>query len=276
LVYQPDNPPVAGPADWSLEAWVQAHGDLTCLAAEDIMRQYGKTPVEQIRALRQPLMARAWSRMLARQSDPSTLRRDDDPSHVTIEDRGTGHDGFFRLKEFNVSFQRFDGGVSGPMHREIFIGYDAALVLPYDPVTDRVLLVEQLRMGVLGRGDPRPWVLEPVAGMVDAGEDPETCARREAVEEAGITLRQMERIGGVYASPGYATDYFHCFLGLCDLPKEGRWLGGLETENEDIRSHVISFEEADHLLATGEMNVAPLAMMVHWLARHRDRLRASA
>ncbi len=48
---------------------------------------------------------------------------------------------------------------------------DAVTVLPYDPVRDRVLLIEQYRFGVHMRGDPRPWVLEPVAGRIDAGRD---------------------------------------------------------------------------------------------------------
>ncbi|SPF80295.1 gamma-glutamylcyclotransferase [Pseudoprimorskyibacter insulae] len=275
-VYVPGKPLQTGPGIWDLDDWIARRGDLTVLAAQDILRQYGRMPVAQIRALRNPLMARAWSRVLARQSDPHSLRRSALADHVTVTDRGTGHDGFFRLKEFDVSFRRFDGRETDPVHREIFIGYDAALVLPYDPRTDRLLLVEQLRMGVMGRGDPHPWVLEPVAGMVDAGESPEVCAHREAMEESGIAMTRLEKIGGVYASPGYATDYFHCFLGLCDLPEEGNWLGGLETETEDIRTHVISFNRAMDLLETGEINVAPLAMMVLWLARHRDRLRASA
>ena len=75
----------------------------------------------------------------------------------------------------------FGGGQSAPLLREVFVATDAALVLPYDPLRDRVLLVEQFRMGPYGRGDPRPFLLEPVAGRIDAGETPEEAARREGL-----------------------------------------------------------------------------------------------
>ena len=80
----------------------------------------------------------------------------------------------------------------------------------------------------------------------------------------------------VYASPGYSSEFFHCFLGLCDLAGRGGELGGLDAENEDIRSHVIGFDRALALIDSGEINAGPLVMMILWLARHRAALRAAA
>ena len=95
---------------------------------------------------------------------------------------------------------------------------DAALVLPYDPLRDRLLLVEQFRMGPYGRGDPRPWMLEPVAGRIDAGETPEETARRECREEARLDLRGLEKISTHYCTPGYSTEVFHLFSGCAICP----------------------------------------------------------
>ena len=112
--------------------------------------------------------------------------------------------------------------------------------------------------------------------VTKAGEDPADCVRREAEEEAGLTLGDLRPMVRAYASPGYSTEFFHCFLGLCDLSGYGTQIGGLDSENEDIRSHVVSFEQALALVDSGEINAGPLVMMILWLARHRDALRAAA
>ena len=148
-------------------------------------------------------------------------------------------------------------------------------MLPYDPVRDRVLLVEQFRMGPYGRRDPRPWMLEPVAGRVDPGETPEQTAHRECMEEAGISLIGLEKIAGYYCTPGYSTEYFHNFVGLTDLPDDLPRLGGLDTEAEDIRLHLLSFDDAIALIGTGEADNGPLILSLMWLSQNRERLRAA-
>ena len=119
-------------------------------------------------------------------------------------------------------------------------------------------------------------MLEPVAGLVDAGEDPADTARREAREETGLELGEMIPMARGYASPGYSTEHFHCFLALCDLSGEAGGLGGLEAEQEDIRSHVLPYDAAMALLDSGEITALPLATMLLWLARWREQARASA
>ena len=69
---------------------------------------------------------------------------------------------------------------------------------------------------------------------------------------------------------------FHCYVGLCDLPDLERGTGGLETEDEDIRTHVLGFEAAMELTRTGEANIGPLVLLLLWLERERPRLRAIA
>jgi nudix-type nucleoside diphosphatase (YffH/AdpP family) len=143
-------------------------------------------------------------------------------------------------------------------------------------VRDRILLVEQFRMGPWRRGATYPWMLEPVAGRVDPGETPESTARREAVEEAGLTLRGLERIGSGYPTPGYSTEYFHVFLGLCDLPDGIEGHHGEAEEHEDIRTHVLDWAQAEDLLSRGEADNMPLVLALVWLSRERSRLRATA
>ncbi|WP_417724929.1 NUDIX domain-containing protein [Salipiger sp.] len=272
-----DDAPGDGAPPWDQARWLEEWGPLALDTARNIMAQYGQTEPARMAGLRPYLAARAWARQLARTPAPAEVRMATTAEEgVEILRERPGHEGFFRLRAFDMRHRRFDGAQSPEIGREGFVAYDAALVLPYDPATDHVLLIEQLRYGPILRGDPRPWVLEPVAGLVDAGEDPETCVLREAVEEAGLTLREVKPMVRVYASPGYSSEFFHCYLGLADLSSYEAGVGGLDAEHEDIRSHLLSFDRAMALVDSGEINAGPLAMMLLWLARARAGLRAGA
>ncbi|WP_353472127.1 NUDIX domain-containing protein [Salipiger sp. H15] len=262
---------------WDGAAWEAEGAALGCEIAREIMRGHGRRPAAMVRSIRPYLAARAWARALADRETPCTLRSDRTrEGAVRILSDRSAHDGFFRMRAFSLQHERFDGTMSEVVQREGFVAYDAALVLPYDPARDLVLLIEQMRYGPILREDRHPWVLEPVAGLVDAGESPEDCARREAVEEAGLQLGALEPMVRVYASPGYTSEFFHCFLGLCDLGGHEGGIAGLDSEHEDIRSHVLPFDHAMELVESGEINAGPLAMMLLWLARARERLRSAA
>lgn len=263
-------------APWDLQAWRGEWGALSEHAAREVMEHFGQRSAQQIAHLLPFFRARAWAKELAKDGAPSTLRRDMQSGAVSLRKRDDGYAGFFRLETFDVSHTRFDGGQSETLERGAFVAYDAALVLPYDPARDLVMLIEQMRYGPLLRGDPRPWCLEPIAGLVDAGEAPIETARREAVEEAGLVLKDIRPMLKTYASPGYSTEFFHCFLGLCPLDPAQEGLHGLASESEDIRSHVMPYARAMELLESGEINQAPLAMMLLWLGRQRGELRGLA
>ena len=222
------------------------------------------------------ILVRAAARVAASPGVPTQVRSDLSAADVKVLEQHVRHAGFFLTREYELRHPTFSGGMSPAVNREVFVATDAAIVLPYDPVRDRVLLVEQFRMGPYGRGDPLPWMLEPVAGRVDPGEDPEETARRECAEEAGLKLSRLEHISSHYCSLGCSTEYFHCFLGLCDLPELKTGQGGLDSEDEDIRTHVLLFEDAMALISSGEAANGPLILSLIWLQRERERLRSGA
>ena len=153
---------------------------------------------------------------------------------------------------------------------------EAVTLLPYDPVRDRVLLLEQFRAAPFAQGDPEPWLLEPIAGIVDAGESVEASAHREAQEEAGITVDSLVFISRYYPSPGATAQVLYSYAGIADLPDDLASTGGLSDEGEDIAVHLVSFADAMAMLESGEIAVAPLVISLQWLAANRARLRASA
>lgn len=260
---------------WDLQAWVDRWAPMVRLAAQEMMSYMGQRRAEDLVALYPQMLRRAQSQLFAAQTPPPEGRAVLSRADVSVMSAAISYSEFFVLRDYDLSHARFSGAGRLAVRRACFIGFDAAIVLPYDPGRDRVLLVEQFRVGVFARGAPRPWMLEPVAGLVDPGETPEEAARREAEEEAGITLGPLERVAGTYPSPGASSEFHHIFVGLCDLPDgSGETGGGLDHEGEDIRSHLLGFDALMDLLDRGEAENGPLVQAALWLARNRARLRA--
>lgn len=258
---------------WSLAAWEADHLAPACHAAAELFAHNPLPEPTALRAMWPMIEARAWARHRAEPA-PAARRHNPAADDVTL---GTGHapqGQFFRLQRVDLRHRRFDGTTTDTLRREVFLGCDAAIVLPYDPQRDKVLLVEQVRIGAYMRNDPNPWMLEPVAGIIDARETPAKAALRETAEEAGLTDIALHEAGGLYPSPGGSSDYFYCYIGLCDLPLTAPYLGGLDAEGEDLRLHPLSFDAALALADSGEVQTGPALYLLHWLLRHRDRLRA--
>ena len=276
LVFFPPPAQQSSGESWDFGQWTDAEADKAIYAAEEldlhVPRLRGADMVRQW-----PMIAaRAWSRDRAgRGAVLPAFRHVPAPGDWSCEVAAPLAGSFFKLATMRIGHRRFDGEWERGLLREVLVGVDAALLLPYDPCRDRVMLIEQFRAGPARRGDPYPWTLEPVAGIVDAGEGPDQAARREAGEEAGLNILAIERMFGFYPSPGSDTDYFTCFVGLCDLVDHQPLHGGLAGESEDIRLHVMSRQQALTLVDNGEVTTGPLVAMLFWLDRQAARLRHS-
>jgi nudix-type nucleoside diphosphatase (YffH/AdpP family) len=171
-------------------------------------------------------------------------RREQDVTGYRIKQVETLYEGWRKLLKLTV--QMPDGRT---MAREILNSADAAAVLPYDPETRKVILIRQFRapvMHVEGRQD----FLEAVAGLLDE-DDPEACARRETMEEAGLRVQTLEPVGQAWSAPGMTTERLHLFLApykAADRVGEG---GGLADEHEEIEVLEIGTDELMDLLKQG-------------------------
>lgn len=260
-------------AIWDIQDWVAHWGDMTLFAAKEVMGYYGQYSAQELARLFPMIRARATAKVNARNRNhafsPSTFKDND----VQVHNVSRPYLDYFAIDEFDLSFRRYDGGQSEMVRRAVFMATDAVIVLPYDPIRDRVLLIEQFRPGPYARGDRLPWQLEPIAGRVDAGERAEDTAHREAKEEAGLTLKALHEVAHCYASPGCSTEYYNIYIGLSDLPDTIEGVAGLASEAEDIQSYLFDFAELMKLVDTMQTVNAPLVLAALWLARHRDRLR---
>ncbi|MCG5499980.1 NUDIX domain-containing protein [Ectothiorhodospira lacustris] len=179
--------------------------------------------------------------------------------------------GFFHLRHLRLSHGRFEGGEPMVVDRELLDRGHAAGVLPYDPVRDEVLLVEQFRVGAI-ESPHGPWLMEIIAGLIDAGERAESVARREALEEAGCHLDELVHVHDYYATPGSSTERISLFVARADLSGAGG-IHGLAHEGEEIRVHVLPAEEAFDQLDRMQVDTAMTIIALQWLRLNREGLR---
>ena len=192
---------------------------------------------------------------------------------VEVVGKETLFQGYFRIDRYRLRHKLFGGGFGHEIRREVFERGHAAAVLPYDPVRDQVVLIEQFRIGPFAKG-VSPWLIETIAGIIDEGETAEEVAYREAVEEAGCKLiPPLRPIFGFFPTPGACSEHIDLFLGRCDSTGLGG-VHGLPDEGEDIRVLVLPFVQAMEILDQGHIANVAAIVALQWLARHRDEVRA--
>lgn len=265
----------AGDPRWDEAVWRERWAPTVAGAAADIVQAIGALGSERLGARYPLLLIRAGARVRAeREPRPTGLRFRAGPGDIAEVERRTPYASYFAVEETDLRFRRFDGKLNNTLTRAVFISGDASVVLPYDPVRDRVLVIEQFRAGPHARGDAQPWLIEAVAGRVDGGETPEEAAIREAHEEAGVAIERLIPAARYYPSPAAKAEYLYTFIGLADLPDKAAGIGGLPGEGEDIRGHLLSFKELIELAETGEIDNAPLLILALKLREMRPGLRA--
>lgn len=189
-----------------------------------------------------------------------------DKKWQTISDHDL-HNGFYRIHKLGFRHTLFNGGWGEVQEREQLDRGNVVAVLPYDPVTRQVALVEQFRIGAR-HNQPDPWLMEVIAGMMEKNEQPEEVAIRETKEEAGIELNDVQLVRRYYASPSSTTEEVFVFTSQCDLSNAGG-VFGLEEEGEDIKTHIVSIEQALDWLEQGVIKNAISVIALQWLALAR-------
>jgi len=175
------------------------------------------------------------------------------------------HDGFFKLKRHTIQYDKFDGTISKPHKREVLVREPTVAALLYDEKQDSILLTEQFRIGPLENGT-NPWIYEIPAGIVEVGEDKQKAIEREILEETGYSCEADELIGEFYLSPGGTNEITTLYFAKLDLTSSG--VHGAMGENEDIKTHILTVDEACELMKRGNLSVITgLALM--WLVNKR-------
>jgi len=207
-------------------------------------------------------------------SDAKKTRHD-----VEVVEKTSPFEGYFRIDRYQLRHRLFEGGWSGDFSREVFERGHAAAAILYDPDLDRLVFIEQFRVGAFAAlaspwfdDDASPWMIECIAGIIDAGEQPEDVVRREAVEEAGCEVLDLEFITHYLATPGGSTESIFLYCGRVDS-RGVEGIHGLKEEHENIRVFTASADEAIALLDDGRIINAMTMLPMYWFKSNREMLR---
>jgi len=184
-----------------------------------------------------------------------------------IESRELRYKGFYQIESVSYSHSLHSGKKTDSISSELFVRGDVVGLLPYDPVSDQVALIEQFRIGAM-RNNPDPWLVQIIAGMIDTDESPEQVVIREAKEEAGIELTEVELISRYLASPGASCEENYLFYAETDLSHIGG-THGLAEEDEDILVKVMPADDALKLLDSGDIKNALSIIALQWFKLKR-------
>ncbi len=188
-----------------------------------------------------------------------------------VLNKETVYQGFFRVEKYRLKHTMFGGGWSSEITRELFRRGSCVAVLLYDPDADKVVLIEQFRVGAILNPD-KAWLVEIVAGAIEEGETAEEVAYRESLEEAGCAIQQLMVIYEFYTTPGGSSESITVFCGKVDSTQVGG-IHGLDHEDEDILVRAVDFDEVYLMLENGEIDSATPIIAIQWLALNRQKLR---
>jgi len=184
--------------------------------------------------------------------------------------------GRFPLDVVAFRNRRFDGAMSAPRTWELWRRGRASALVPYDPWTDSVVMIEQFRLPALAAGVD-PVLVELPAGLCEDDEDPATAIRREVREEMRMDADLLERIGHFLLTPGGADESCELYAGRVRAPPAGpdgiAWYAGEVQENEDIRVRVWPAGTAIEAAFAGRFTNVITSLGLFWLAAKRDWLR---
>ncbi|MFW1851783.1 NUDIX domain-containing protein [Acinetobacter guillouiae] len=186
---------------------------------------------------------------------------------VEIQSREYAFKGFVQVEKVSLRHRLFNQTeYTSAIQRELIRRKEAAGVLIYNDQQQKFALIEQFRVGAID-DEISPWQLEIIAGVLDGDESPESCIRRESIEESGCELNQIKHLFSFYPSAGACDEIFHLYVAQAALPAEGG-VFGMPDEGENIQLHIIDYSDLSLLLKSNRLKNAPVIIALQWLQQH--------
>jgi ADP-ribose pyrophosphatase len=152
----------------------------------------------------------------------------------------------FEGRVFSITVDR----VTLPNGRTVtldMVRHRGSVVLLPMPDPAHIVLIRQYRYAI------DRWIWELPAGSLDAGEDPASAAARECEEEIGLVPDRVEAVGAWYPTPGFCTEVMNYYRLTGLRPPDPGGPQAHKDEDEDIRAHVFTLEEAREMVRRGDI-----------------------
>lgn len=202
-------------------------------------------------------------------------RLEDQPLGFEVEGTERVFDGFRPLDVLTVRHDPLVRERNARVRRELVRGGRCAVVIPYDPARDEIVVIRQFRIGAaLATANAAP--LELPAGGIDEDEDPAEAAARELFEETGLRAKAVSHCFTMLSTPGLTDEAALVFLAIVDTYNLER-MGGKADEDEDILPVRAPADALVEAVDAGRVENGFLVACTHWFARHgRARARLLA
>lgn len=169
----------------------------------------------------------------------------------------------YKLEEVTFTFNE-GRGAGKEQQREVYVRKNSTTVLLYNAAAGTVILTKQFRLPTYLNSNPSGMMIESCAGVIDDGESPEDCIRREALEETGYRLDKVEKVFEAYMSPASVTELIHFYIAPYTPDRKEAEGGGLEAENEHIEILELPFEKACVMITNGDIKDAKTIMLLQY------------
>lgn len=182
--------------------------------------------------------------------------------NVKIQENKLLSDNWYKLYKVTYDYQ-MENGEWQTQIREAYDRGNGAAILLYNSNTKKVILTRQFRLPTFLNGNEDGMMIESCAGLLDE-DDPEACIKREAIEETGYNVQKVEKIFEAYMSPGAVTEILHFYIGAYDENMKVGEGGGLDEEQENIEVLEMKFDDAYHMISSGEIKDAKTIMLLQY------------
>ncbi|MGB7803664.1 GDP-mannose pyrophosphatase NudK [Buttiauxella sp.] len=170
-------------------------------------------------------------------------------------------DNYFILR--NITYDLYRNEADAIRHkREVYDRGNGATILLYNRDKKTVVLTRQFRVATWVNGNADGMLIEACAGLLDADE-PEICARKEAIEETGYEVGDVEKLFELYMSPGGVTELIHFYMAEYSEAQRDNAGGGIEDEDIDVLE--LTFKQAMEMVASGEIRDGKTVILLQQL-----------
>lgn len=186
--------------------------------------------------------------------------------NVKIKETKILSDNWYTLKKITFDYLKNDGTWQTQI-REAYDRGNGAAILLFNTITKRIVLTKQFRMPTYLNGNTDGMMIECCAGLLDEN-NPEDCIKKEVLEETGYKIKNVKKLFESYMSPGAVTEILHYFVAEYDSTMKVTEGGGLDHEQEDIEVLELDFEQAYHMISSGEIKDAKTIMLLQYAKIH--------
>ncbi|MBK4715511.1 MULTISPECIES: GDP-mannose pyrophosphatase NudK [Tenebrionibacter/Tenebrionicola group] len=170
-------------------------------------------------------------------------------------------DNYFVLRNITYDLTRRSGEVVRH-RREVYDRGNGATILLYNREKKTVVLTRQFRVATWLNGNGDGMLIESCAGLLDE-DAPQACARKEAIEETGYQVGEVEKVFELYMSPGGVTELIHFFIAQYSDAQRTGCGGGVDDEEIDVLE--LPFSQALEMVRRGEIRDGKTVILLQQL-----------